>query len=134
MNDETLKASVHYSDYVGSAAGDHHDQRDLTDLAQKYGVDTEKYFVIGVDFHIGETRADKLAHTFVSILAVDKSAVKGAAIDFIREYAVASGKLPYIKIDIDATLEEVLLSFKRLDFVLLNSQLKDVKVFEPQMD
>jgi hypothetical protein len=134
MRDDTLKASVQYGDYGGSAAGDHHDQRHLSDLAEKYGVDTEKYFVIGVDVHIGETRGDELAHTFVSLLAVDTGVVKAAAIDFIREYAVTNGKLPYVKISIDASLEEVLLHFKRFDVVLLNRQLEGVRVFEPQFD
>lgn len=134
MRDDTLKASVQYGDYGGSAAGDHHDKRHLSDLAEKYGVDTEKYFMIGVDVHIGETRGDTLAKTYVSLLAVDMTVVKAGSIDFIREYAVANGKLPYIKIDIDATLEEVFLHFKRLDFVLLNSRLEDVKVFEHQID
>jgi hypothetical protein len=78
MRDDLLEASVNYGDYKGTAAADRHDQRDLRDLAAKYGVDTEKYFVFGVEFNIGETHGDELAHTFVSLLAVDMQELKPA--------------------------------------------------------
>lgn len=130
MRDDSLRASVNYGDYAGTTAGDHHDHKDIFALAKKHGVDTDKYFVIGVEFHIGETHDDNLAHTFVSILAVDKVEVQAGGIDFVKQYAEKHGNLPYYRFDIDASLEEVLVSFKRLDFVLVNSVLKDVKVFE----
>lgn len=83
MRDDSLVASVNYDDYEGTAAADRHDQKSLKELAKKYGVDTERYFVFGVNFHIGETHDDELAHTFVSILAIDMQAVKAGSVDFI---------------------------------------------------
>lgn len=131
MRDETLEASVNYGDFKGTAAGDRHDQKDLSDLARRHGVDTERYFVFGVNVHIGETHRDELAHTFVSILAVDMQAVKAGSVDFIQEYVDAhEGVLPYHRFDIGATLEEVLLAFKRFNVVLTNSHIKRVREYQ----
>lgn len=135
MQDDSLKASVNYGDYEGTAAADRHDHSSLKELAKKYGVDTERYFVFGVNFHIGETHDDELAHTFVSILAVDMQAVKAGAVDFIQEYVDQhEGVLPYLRFDIDATLEEVLLSFKRFDVVLKNSYITRVREYRRTFD
>jgi hypothetical protein len=131
MRDDSLKASVNYGDFDGTAAADRHDRRDLTDLAKKYGVDTDKYFVFGVNIHIGETRGDKLAHTFVSILAVDMQKLKAGSVDYIQKYIDEhQGVLPYERFDIGASLEEVLLSFKRFNVVLKNSHITRVREYQ----
>lgn len=39
------------------------------------------------------------------------------------------GLLPYLSFDIDASLEEVLLSFKRFDVVLTNSHITRVREY-----
>jgi hypothetical protein len=130
MRDDSLKASVNYGDYEGTAAADHHDRRGLHELTAKYGVDTEKYFVFGVNVHIGETRGDVLAHTFVSILAVDMQEVKAGSVDYIQKYVDEhQGILPYQRFDINASLEEVLLCFKRFNVVLTNSHITRVKEY-----
>lgn len=130
MIDDSLMASVNYGDYEGTAAADRHGQKSLKELAKKYGVDTERYFVFGINFHIGETHDDELAHTFVSILAVDMQAVKAGSVDFIQQYVDEhEGVLPYLRFDIDASLEEVLLSFKRLNVVLKNSHITRVREY-----
>ena len=54
MQHDSLTASVHYGDYSGTVAADRHDQRDIDDLAMKNGIDTDRYFVFGLDLHIGE--------------------------------------------------------------------------------
>lgn len=135
MRDDSLVASVNYGDFDGTAAADRHDRRDLRDLAEKYGVDTDRYFVFGVNIHIGETRGDKLAHTFVSILAVDMQEVKAGSVDYIQRYVDEhEGVLPYIRIDIGASLEEVLLSFKRFNVVLKNSHITRVREYWRNLD
>jgi hypothetical protein len=135
MRDDSLKASVNYGDYEGTAAADHHDRRDLSDLAEKHGVDTDRYFVFGVNVHIGETRGDELAHTFVSILAVDTQVVRAASVDFIQQYIDEhNGELPYVRFDIAASLEEVLLSFKRFNVVLTNSHIMRVKEYRRTLE
>jgi hypothetical protein len=131
MRDDTLEASVNYGDYKGTVAADHHDHRDLSELAAKYGIDADKYFVFGVNVHIGERHGEELAHTFVSILAVDTFVVKAASVDFIKEYIGQHDEvLPYVSFNIPATLEEVLLCFKRFNVVLANVNLTRVQKYQ----
>ena len=131
MQSETLKATVNYQDYEGTVAADRHDNRYLDDLAIKYGVDTEQYFIIGLGFNVGETLGDELGHTYVELLAVDKNKTKAGAIDFIKEYAERhDGELPYETFTIECGLEEVLLYFKRFEVVLFNKVLRNVKTFQ----
>lgn len=135
MRHDSLAASVQYGDYSGTVAADRHDQRDIDDLAKKNGIDTERYFVFGLDLHIGETRRDTLAKTYVSILAVDTQVVKAFGVDPIQRYVDENdGILPYVDFPIDATLEEVLLLFKRFDAVIRNSYIMRVKEFRRSID
>jgi len=131
MREDTLKASVQYGDFKGTAAADHHDRRHLSDLAEKYGVDTDRYFVFGINIYIGETRGDKLGHTLVAILAVETHVVKAASVDSIQRYVDEhEGKLAYVRFDIPASLEEDLLSFKRFNVVLTNSYIQRVTKYQ----
>ena len=131
MQNDTLKASVQYGDYDGTVAADRHDQRGLSDLAEKHGIDTNKYFVFGMDIFMGETRGDELAHANVSILAIDTEAVGADSLDGIQNYVDDNqGMLPYVEFGIDASLEEVLLFFKRFSIVLKNSHLKRVNQYK----
>lgn len=135
MQPDSLTASVQYGDYSGTVKADRHDQRDIGDLAQKYGIDTERYFVFGLDLHIGETRQDTLAKAYVSILAVDTQVVKAFGVDPIQRYVDAhDGVLPYVEFNTDASLEEVLLSFKRFDVVIRNSYIIRVNEFRRSED
>lgn len=68
MKETSLTASVNYGDYGGTVEADRHDHRDLIDLAKRYGVDTDRFFVFGLDMDIGETRGDSLGHVGVVIL------------------------------------------------------------------
>lgn len=130
MRNGTLEASVNYGDYDGTAAADRHDRKDIFDLAKKHGIDTEKYFIIGVNLSVGETRGDELGHTFVYILAVDMQATKSGSVDFIQKYVDENqGILPYVSFKIDASIEEVLLCFKRFNVVLKNSHIKRVSEY-----
>lgn len=135
MQHDSLTASVHYGDYSGTVAADRHDQRDIDDLARKNGIDTDRYFVFGLDLHIGETRRDTLAKTQVSIVAVDTQVVKAFGVGPIQEYVDEhNGVLPYVDFPIEASLEEVLLSFKRFDAVIRNSYITRVKEFRRTID
>lgn len=101
----------------------------------KYGIDTERYFVFGADLHIGETRQDTLAKSYVSILAVATQVVKAFGVDPIQRWVDENdGILPYVDFPIDATLEEVLLSFKRFDVVIRNRYITRVKEFRRSID
>lgn len=80
-------------------------------LQAKYGIDTDRFFVIGVSLWIGERRdqATEVKKPYVSILAIDTLVVKAYGVDPIQRYIDGNdGVLPYVKIRIDATLEETL--------------------------
>lgn len=101
-----IKAAVQYGDYKGTVAADDSDHQSIRQLAEKHGVDTGKYFVIGIDIYIGEIRKDRLPEPFIQILAVDKDVVKAASIDYIRKYiAEHEGQLPYLEFRIEASLD-----------------------------
>lgn len=131
MNEETLQASVQYGDFDGTVAADRHDNRGLWDLAEKYGVDTNKYFVFGVDIFLGEPVGEKPAIAHVSILAIDTHVVGGDSVDDIQSFVDDNqGLLPYLEFEIDASLEEVLLFFKRFNIVLKNKYIKRVNRYQ----
>lgn len=131
MLNDMLRASVQYGDFDGTAAADHHDQRGLWDLAKKYGVDTDKYFVFGIDIYVGETHGDEPAHSNVSILAIDTQVVGANSVDSIQEYVDNNqGVLPYVEFGIDANFEEVLRFFKRFSVVLKNSHIARVSQYK----
>lgn len=130
MNSQTLKASVNYHDFVGTAEADHHDTRHLDDLGKQHGLDTDRYFVIGVQIHAGETRNNEVAHARVNLLTIDMQETKAGSIDFIRDYGHTHGNLPYQRFSIDVSVSELLDYFKRFDLVLVNRQLESVSEFD----
>lgn len=131
MKAGTLKASVQYHDYLGTVEADHHDQRSLNDLAEKHGLDTKRYFVIGVQVRSSEVRNNEVAHASIQLLTVDMTETKAGSIDFIREHAVNQGnQLNYQSFPIDISFSEMLDYFKRFELVLYNRQLETVETFE----
>ena len=138
MQDDSLTASVTYGDYDGTVAADRRDRNgDLSDVAAKYGIDTDRFFILGVSLLIGEHRdqATEAKKPHVSILAVDTHVVKAYGVDPIQRYIDGNGGvLPYVKLRIDAPLEEILLAFKRLEVVIKNRHLKRIKEFKPDYD
>lgn len=131
MSTRKLKASVNYNDFEGTAAADHHDRRSLSDLAEKYGVDTERYLVFGLDMSMGEIRDDDvIGDPIVSILAADKQTVHAGSYDYLGRFAEQNGGvLPYVTFIIRPKLEEVLLCFKRLNVVLTPCLLSEVREY-----
>ena len=127
----TIKASVNYGDFEGTAAADHHDRRGLSDLAEKYGIDTDRYYVFGLDVSLGEIRDDDhIPSPQVTLLATDKNVVKAGSIDFVRQHAEShDGTLPYVRLNINATIEDVLLCFKRINVVFTNRVLNGVREY-----
>ena len=119
MGNEQLQAGVQYGDYHGTVAADHHDKRRLWDLAEKYGIDTERYSVIGADIFLGETMEMDNIHSQVRLILVDMHEVGQGDFDSIQKYIdEQGGSLPYKRILIDASLEEFLIHFKRFNIVL----------------
>lgn len=48
-----MKASVQYDDYVGTAAADISDFITLYEVLKNWGVDTERYYPVGISFFSG---------------------------------------------------------------------------------
>ena len=48
-----MKASVQYNDYLGTAAADFADSSSLEDYLKRRGVDTERYWHVGVELNTG---------------------------------------------------------------------------------
>lgn len=48
-----MKASVQYNDYLGTAAADFVDSSSLEDYLKRRGVDTERYWPVGVELDAG---------------------------------------------------------------------------------
>lgn len=48
-----MKAKVQYNDFLGTSAADFSDDLHLEDYLKSKGVDTDKYYPIGVEFYSG---------------------------------------------------------------------------------
>jgi hypothetical protein len=129
MQEDTLVASVTYGDYWGTAAADRTDDMGVHKLAERNGIDTDRYFIMGLRLSRGEVRdADDDPHVGVSILAVDTHAVKAAGLDHIQKYIDEHKRLPYVQFDVQATLKEALNCFKRFE-VVLHSKFRGVEEY-----
>jgi hypothetical protein len=80
---------------------------------------------------IGEIRDDDhIPNPQVTLLATDKNVVKAGSIDFVRQYAESyEGELPYVRLHINPTIEDVLLCFKRINIVFTNRVLNEVREY-----
>jgi hypothetical protein len=119
MKEQTLTARVNYDDLLGTVAADHHDRNRWSDLARECGVDTERYFIFGINVHFDmENREGLRAKLQVDLLAVNAEVV-GASFDSIRDYLRKNnGTLPYTRFRNLVSLQELLTTFKRFDLVL----------------
>lgn len=105
-------ASVQYNDLIGTAAADEADRAGLIAFSKGKGIDTEKYFPVGVSFYSGEHEFES-----VSVYAVEKSVA--GTFDEVEQYAKQhGGKVPCVKFDANATIAELFQHFKRLKVVL----------------
>lgn len=122
-----LSASVQYNDFLGTVAADNHDVHGLTALAEKHGVDTKRYFVFGIEMYIGETRADEVDHPYCYFLLAET----GGSVDGTNQYlAENKGKLPMTKHEVQLTLEDILLAFKRFKLILRNRHVAPIESVE----
>ena len=105
-------AGVQYNDLIGTAAADEADEGGLGVLARTKGIDTGKYFPIGVSFYSGGEEYES-----VSIFAVEKTVA--GTFDEVAQYAnTHGGRVPCARFDAEATIAELFQQFKRLQVVL----------------
>lgn len=122
MKNGSLKATVQYNDFIGTAAADQSDKIHLEQLAEKYGIDTRRYFVFGITVYISELGRNELDRTIVNILAVDTQVTGAVDVDSLQQYIDDNqGVLPYVKLEIETYLGEITeFYFKRFNLVLQN--------------
>jgi hypothetical protein len=119
MNQQTLTTHTKHGDMLGEVSADFHDHYYLVDLAREFGIDTDRYFIFGVNASFDEkNREDLDAVLRFDFLAVDGRAV-GRGIDFVQQYIQThNGELPYIRFQTPVTFREILTTFKRFDMVI----------------
>ena len=120
MKNDSLRATVQYDDYTGTVAADRRDNVYLHQLAEKYGIDTRRYFVFGITAYIDELGRDELDRIIVNVLAVDTQVTGAVDVDSLQQYIDDNeGVLPYVKLKIETYLGEIIeFCFKRFDLVL----------------
>ena len=105
-------ASVQYDDLIGTAAADEADRGGLITFSKAKGIDTGKYFPVGVSFYSEEQEDGS-----VSVYAVEKSVA--GSFDEVEQYANShGGQVPCVQFDANATIAELFQHFKRLEVVL----------------
>lgn len=95
-----MKASTQYNDFIGNAAADISDHRDLNDFLITQEINTEKYSPIGADFYYHYPDIFRCA-----IICIDSE--------------ISTKIEPYIvKINIDLSIEEFFNLFKRFNVTI----------------
>jgi hypothetical protein len=98
-----MKATVQYDDFTGTAAADISDHGDLNKYLNKYGVNTERYDAVGVDFYSG------LRNCSFSIICIDRF----KSTDFKRQFV----KVHFSR---DRKWEDFFILFKRFRVILMD--------------
>lgn len=114
-------ASTQYDDMTGTCAMDWHTGSELHQFAKSKGVDTDRYFPIGLMF----TGVPPISFT---VYAVDTN-VTGYGHKDIGEYAKkVGGNLPIVEFEFSATWNDVAKYMKRLE-VIAYQKVENVKSF-----
>ena len=110
---EGIVASVHHDEPYGTAAAGGHEESPLQQFAEDCGIDTQKYYPVGIAIHGPELQ--------VSMLAV-RTSTMGRTELAIREHARELGKLPVSTLTTDKTLPRLSRHLRRFE-VILTSEL-----------
>ena len=113
-----MKAKVQYNDYVGTCAADISDHVKLDDILCEWGVDTNRFYPVGVSFFTGDT-----GQCHLSILCTDNQRNDGKIVK------VCNYKKP------ERTIQDVMAFFKRFEAIvstenLQNRELVDIPAVE----
>jgi hypothetical protein len=105
-------ASSQYGDMRGTVSADSYSGIEFHDFAKARGIDTDRYFLIAMEFMWLE------GHQSLNICAVDKQ-VAGQGFDSIDAYAKAhDGKVPVVRFRVSPELNDLGRFMKRLAVVL----------------
>jgi hypothetical protein len=89
------RANAHYDDAVGTAAADWHDPAKLHELAAALGVDTSRYFPVGVKLFGTELR-------ITTIYAIDTAPIGSNTFDSVNAYLRDNPDVSGIAFQVDA--------------------------------
>jgi hypothetical protein len=121
-------AGTQYCDLIGTIAVDGHGAPHLAPLLERHP-SGKSYFPVGISFYASDP--SKTDRGFVSIFAVDREVV-GVNADQIKSFVKKHGKLPVFKLDVEATVEELVALVHRINVVLFSRYVadEDVEVHE----
>lgn len=110
----TIKASVQYDDWEGTAAADESDGVKMRDLLEKSRVIKAGEFVVAIELFVGESHKGKVEKPYIDVLLFKKADfdTAAAAIKSIPD------PLPLRKVRVDLSLEEFIGLFKRFSVTL----------------
>ncbi len=110
-----MKASVQYDDYIGTCAADISDHKKLLDILREWGVDTGRYYPVGVTFYSGD-----YGPCSISILCNDTASDKKKIVIF--RYDREPGY----------SVQEIQSLFKRFHVILTTEDNQDLELSECQ--
>ena len=116
MEEITLNANVQYDDLKGTVAIDNNDMNGLFEFAKKYGIDTKKYYLIGLNY------TKEQSYEYISIYATSK-AHNYDDVEQLLSSLENDDFLEVVEFKINnITLDDYLPFVKRLNFVVTSHQ------------
>lgn len=110
----TIKASVQYGDWEGTAAADESDGVKMRDLLEKSLPLKGDEFVVSIELFVGESHRGKVAKPYISALVFHKADFDTAA----AALKTTPDPLRLRKVRVDISLDEFLGLFKRFAVTL----------------
>ena len=111
---DTFQASAQYYDWKGDVAADNADMQGIRDLMKERGLLSDNEFLVGVYLWLGEMDGSKLERPFVYAYVIDADKYENAE----KTLKETSGPLRVKKVDLDLSMEEFLLLFKRFSLAI----------------
>ena len=100
-----MKADVQYNDYVGTSAADISDYQNLDDILKEWGVNTERFYPVGISFFAGDAGS-----CYLNILCEDKERNDGKIV-----------KIRYAK-EPGYSVQDVMQLFKRFEVIITRKE------------
>ena len=110
----TIKASVQYGDWEGTAAADESDGVKMRYLLEKSGALKADEFVVAIELFVGESHRGKLVKPYIDVLLFNKADFDTAAAGI----KAAPDPLLLRKVRVDLSLDEFIGLFKRFAVTL----------------
>lgn len=106
---EIFDANVQYNDWKGTAALDDADLKDIRKFMQERGLLNDDEFLIGMKLWLGELHGDEIERPFVHAFVINAQDFEAAK----RTLDTTADPLPLKKVEVDLSMDEFLLLFKR---------------------